>query len=135
MSLNNQSSHDRDDICSPSTDVEPAVESFSSVTTELDIILENKSLDPENLTCRQNLYVPYTDDVDGKNSKNIIFHQHFFVIDLEISTFKQTTTTTIITDYVEPKKKKSDIGHIMISYNHSTKALCTRIAQALRVKE
>ena len=56
---------------------------------------------------------------------------------LEISVIKQATTTTTIiyTDYVEPKKKKDYIGHIMISYNHSTKPMCTRIAQALKVKE
>ena len=56
------------------------------------------------------------------------------LIFLEISIIKETftTTTTIEKEY---KKDKNDLGHIMISYNHSTQALCLRIAKALKVKE
>lgn len=56
------------------------------------------------------------------------------IIFLEISIIKETinttTTTMIEKDY---KKDKNDVGHIMISYNHSTQALCLKIAKALRV--
>ena len=63
----------------------------------------------------------------------IFFHRFDFA---EISILKQTlTTTTITTEYTEIKKNKDDIGHIMISYNHSTKAMCSRIAKELKVKE
>ena len=46
----------------------------------------------------------------------------------------QDTVTTLIIDYPIVKKGKDDLGHIMISYNHSTRPLCMQIAHALRVK-
>lgn len=43
------------------------------------------------------------------------------------------TTSSVIVDDPGPKKNKNDLGHIMISYNHSTRLLCMKIAHCLRV--
>lgn len=56
------------------------------------------------------------------------------LIDLEISIIKQTTTITT-EEYTEIKKEKADLGHIMISYNHSTRPLCLKIAKELKVEK
>ncbi len=52
-----------------------------------------------------------------------------FVIYISVSTNTQPTTT----ECIELKNDKKNPGHIMISYNHSTKALCTKIAKSLKV--
>jgi len=61
-----------------------------------------------------------------------------FSIYLEISIIKETLTTTTSTISLEfteiVKKDKNNLGHIMISYNHSTKAICSKIAKNLKVK-
>lgn len=45
-----------------------------------------------------------------------------------------TTTSTISLEFsgIE-KKEKNNLGHIMISYNHSTKLICAKIAKQLKV--
>jgi len=61
-----------------------------------------------------------------------------FSIYLEISIIKETLTTTTSTISLDftgiVKKDKNNLGHIMISYNHSTKAICSKIAKNLKVK-
>ena len=68
------------------------------------------------------------------NPLSFIFHSLIFSSSSEISIIKETltTTTTLTTEY---KKDKNDLGHIMISYNHSTRVLCSKIAKALKVKK
>jgi hypothetical protein len=129
-----QPSHDRDDICSPEQEIESSDQVFSGVVPDLDTILDTKPLDPSNLDYGESLCVPFIDQPDGKNQKIFIIIFDSFHC-LEISIIKQTlTTSTLTTEYFEPKKDKNNIGHIMISYNHSTKTICTKIAQALKVK-
>jgi len=114
--FNPQPSHDRDDICSPSNETDSSNESFSAVVPDLDSICVTKPIDPSNLVYRESLCEPLIDEQD------------------EISIFKQTltTTTTLTTECIELKKDKNNPEHIMISYNHSTKSLCTKIAKALK---
>ncbi|CAF2022281.1 unnamed protein product [Rotaria magnacalcarata] len=50
----------------------------------------------------------------------------------EIITMKTASTTMTTIEYTEPKKSKNEIGHIMISYNHSTKVICSKIAKELK---
>jgi hypothetical protein len=56
---------------------------------------------------------------------------------LEISVIKtMTTTSTISLEFTAVEKKdKNNLGHIMISYNHSTKVICSKIAKYLKVRE
>jgi hypothetical protein len=57
---------------------------------------------------------------------------------LEISIIKETLTSdsTVTLDFTEiVKKDKNNLGHIMISYNHSTKAICTKISKQLKVSK
>lgn len=70
--------------------------------------------------------------VNSPLSLSLVFFIHL-VLSPEISIIKEaiTTTTTFTT---ECKKDKNDLGHIMISYNHSTRVLCSKIAKALKVK-
>jgi hypothetical protein len=83
ISFDPQPSHDRDDICSPSNDIEPSNEIFSGVTPDLDIIYETKSIVSSNDVCTESLCVPYTDEQDGKKSKYsfnflvILFYRNF----------------------------------------------------------
>ncbi|CAF4317218.1 unnamed protein product, partial [Rotaria socialis] len=50
----------------------------------------------------------------------------------EIIVMKTGSTTMTTIEYTEPKKNKNEIGHIMISYNHSTKTICSKIAKNLK---
>ena len=61
VSFQAQPSRDRDDICSPSQDIEPVVETFLGVTSDLDIVYEVKP----TLVPIESLCVPYTDQTDG----------------------------------------------------------------------
>jgi len=51
---------------------------------------------------------------------------------------KEASTTTSIDislDFGEVvKKDKNNLGHIMISYNHSTRAICSKIAKNLKCR-
>lgn len=84
--------------------------------------------------------MPYTTKSDEKDGNR----KYYLCIPLicklffsEIVLLKTTATTTTFTtvDYSEPKKNKDNVGHIMISYNHSTKAICSKIARELKVRE
>ncbi len=58
------------------------------------------------------------------------------MIYLEISVIKETlnSDSTISLDFTEiVKKDKNNLGHIMISYNHSTRAICSKISKHLKV--
>lgn len=62
VSFQAQPSRDRDDICSPSQDVEPTTgETFLGVTSDLDIIYEVKP----TVVPTESLCVPYTTQIDG----------------------------------------------------------------------
>ncbi|CAF0943736.1 unnamed protein product [Rotaria sordida] len=87
-------------------------ESFSGIMPNVDTDYETRS----TTVCGESFCVPYTIELDEND---------------EILLMKEASTT-YTTEYIEPKKNKNDIGHIMISYNHSTKALCSKIARELK---
>ena len=70
--------------------------------------------------------------------KNSFLRKKRISSSLEISIIKETLTTTDSTLTLEfteiVKKDKNDLGHIMISYNHSTKDICSKIAKHLKVR-
>ncbi len=71
--------------------------------------------------------------------ENFFFkHELYCHIYLEISIIKETLTSdsTISLNFNEiVKKDKNHLGHIMISYNHSTKAICSKISKYLKVNK
>lgn len=72
--------------------------------------------------CRKSLCVPYTNtDVDVTDEKGKISLEE--------------PMKNFIGDLTEEEKFKENFGHIMISYNHSTRPICLKIAEALRVKK
>ncbi|CAF2403701.1 unnamed protein product [Rotaria sp. Silwood2] len=113
LSLHPQTSQERDDDIHPSVQATISTQgSFSGIIPDIDSDFEAKPSD----VCAESFCVPCTMKLDEKD--DILF-------------MKQTSTT-YVTEYTEPKKNKNDIGHIMISYNHSTKTLCSRIARELK---
>ncbi|UJR20828.1 hypothetical protein I4U23_023939 [Adineta vaga] len=118
ISFQPQPSQDRDDdIRSPVEETDPCQSNFSSVVAEIDDICDTKPTESSSVVYKQSLCVPCTVEKD------------------DIATIKETlttTTTTLTTEYTELKKDKNDLGHIMISYNHSTKVLCSKIARGLK---
>lgn len=117
ISFQPQPSQDRDDdIRSPVEETDPCHSSFSSFVAEIDDICDTKPDESSTVVYKQSLCVPCTIEKD----------------DISIIKETLTTTTTLTTEYSEPKKDKNDLGHIMISYNHSTKPLCSKIARGLK---
>lgn len=83
------------------------------------------------------LCVPYMDEKDGIDIKQFLILKNS-ILYLEISKIKETLTTTTTTNIPLEftgleKKDKNNLGHIMISYNHSTKLVCSKIAKSLKV--
>ncbi|CAF3799369.1 unnamed protein product [Adineta steineri] len=116
-SFHPQPSQERDDIRSPAQDTELSVGTYLSTLTDTDHPYEIQSTGAVPIFFEESYPMPCSDDKDA------------------ISIIKQqltTTTTTTTTEYIETKKHKNDLGHIMISYNHSTKILCSKIAKALK---
>ena len=59
-------------------------------------------------------------------------------ISLDISTSKDSLTDTseISLDFTEiVEKDKNNLGHIMISYDQSTRAICMKISKYLKVRK
>lgn len=86
--------------------------------------------------CRPSLCVPYTDAQDSEDGKNLFCHSILIrsvLFDQAVIGSTTQTLTTMTIDNPDKKKDKNDLGHIMISYNHSTQAMCLKIAQALKV--
>ncbi|CAF1064548.1 unnamed protein product [Adineta ricciae] len=120
ISFHHEPSPDPDgDICSPVDETESHEENLSSDVVDFDSICDAKANEPSPVLCKQSLCEPCTIEKDD------------IKIIKESST---TTTTTLSTKYIDPKKDSNDLGHIMISYNHSTKLVCSRIAKALKDK-
>jgi hypothetical protein len=88
------------------------------------------------LMCRPSFCVPYTDAQDNEDGRNLFRHSVLIIFvlfgEIVIGSTTQTLTTVII-DNPDKKKDKNDLGHIMISYNHSTQTICLKIAKALKV--
>lgn len=105
----------------PSTisETEAVADNLAVVISSVDILSEEKSISSSPLTCRESLCVPYTNKEGESNDGEILFQEVM-------------TTSSVIVDDPGPKKNKNDLGHIMISYNHSTRLLCMKIAHCLR---
>ncbi|CAF3384086.1 unnamed protein product [Rotaria sp. Silwood1] len=112
-SLRSQTSQERDcDIHSSVPETISSENSFSGIIPDIDTDYESKRTDIYG----ESFCVPCTVKIDEED---------------EILLIKQKSTTCVI-EYAEPKKNKNDIGHIMVSYNHSTKPLCSKIARELK---
>ncbi|CAF1025798.1 unnamed protein product [Adineta ricciae] len=119
ISFHHEPSPDPDgDICSPVDETAPHEENLSSDVVDFDSICDTKPNEPSPVLCKQSLCEPCTIEKDD-----------ITIIKESLTT---TTTTTLTTKYNDPKKDSNDLGHIMISYNHSTKLVCSRIAKALK---
>lgn len=66
------------------------------------------------------------------NTENLSNFGFMFCLEISAQTQLIETCASAFAG-VEPKKTRDSLGHVMISYNHSTRALCMRIAQELRV--
>ncbi|CAF2158749.1 unnamed protein product [Rotaria magnacalcarata] len=95
----------------------PCEESFSSVMSDTELIPIEEPFKRPVLNYSRSLCLAYTDAKD------------------ETSINKETLTTTsdISLEFTEiVTKDKNDIGHILISYNHSTAIICSKIAKRLK---
>ncbi|CAF1240690.1 unnamed protein product [Rotaria sordida] len=110
---------DDDDVSFPIKQETNLLEdSFSTVMSDTEAIPIEEPCKRPVLKYSLSLCVPYTDEEDDKS-----------VIE---ETLTITTSETSL-DFIETEKKnKNDIGHIMISYNHSTKLICSKIAKLLK---
>ena len=123
-------------MCSKIQEITLTDEALSTVISEIDDICTEKVAHGSPLMCRPSLCVPCTDAQVNENGKNLFCH----CILIRIALFDQVvigpttqTLTTVTIDNPDKEKDKNDLGHIMISYNHSTQAMCLKIAQALKV--
>ncbi|CAF0902263.1 unnamed protein product [Adineta steineri] len=92
-------------------------ESFSSVTSDTETILMDECLERPVFNYSRSLCVAYKDEDD------------------DISIIKEALTdkTPISLEFTGIEKKDNkNLGHIMISYNHSTRAVCSRISKHLK---
>ncbi|UJR28737.1 hypothetical protein I4U23_009965 [Adineta vaga] len=95
-------------------------ENFSSVTSDTETILVEEHHQRPLLNYSRSLCVPYNDDDDDNNDTSIIQDS-------------LTNTSEISLDFSGIlKKDKNDLGHIMISYDDSTRAICMKIAKYLK---
>ncbi|CAF1096243.1 unnamed protein product [Adineta ricciae] len=98
----------------------PLEESYSSVTSDTQTILVEEHHQRPVLHYSHSRCVPYNDDDDDSG---------------DISTNKDSLTNTseISLDFTEiVEKDKNNLGHIMISYDQSTRALCMKISKYLK---
>ena len=125
-------------------DIRSNVQRSSSSEENLSKIMEStdsnngvKSTDPSADVYQESSCVPCTIKQDDEHSRKTIYYSFTFFFFIRFSildiSFVQQNSTIITIEASGPKKNKNSIGHIMISYNHSTKKICTKIAKKLKV--
>ncbi|CAF2917106.1 unnamed protein product [Rotaria sp. Silwood2] len=105
---------DDDDSSSRVQDTNPIEDNFSTVMSDNETIPIEEPRKRPVLNYSLSLCVPYTDKED------------------EISVITETLPTTSFEFTGTEKNDKNNIGHIMISCNHSTRLICSKIAKLLK---
>ncbi|CAF4968743.1 unnamed protein product, partial [Rotaria sp. Silwood1] len=114
---NDEDDDENDDSFTVVQESNPVDDSFSTVMSDIETMPIEEPHKRPVLKYSLSLCIPCTDKQD----------------DMSIVTETLTTTSATSLEFTRTKKKdKNDIGHIMISYNHSTKVICSKIAKYLK---